>query len=217
MRGIAAILIGALLLGCSPASKGTMPPPGPNGVIDPSTVPDFVAVAGDLGVVGYARRDHVLGSSDAPFPVYGDDLRTVVGTMVPGRGFIPNGVDPQSVPTFDVVVAPASKPGPPTGRVTLYVRNDAIEIVWVAIDGQAMGATGFLAENMGVGCLTMAAGSSLVVMDRSPADFGAHVVAVLYHRGQEVAPTPMWVVIGKERQLSQGTGVPPWWGEPQSC
>lgn len=195
-----------------------MPPPGANGVIDPSMVPDFVAVTGRLeGVVGYARKENVLGSSDAPFPVYGEDLRTVIGTMVPGRGFVPIGVDPQSVPTFEVAVAPAPPPGASSGEVTLYVRNDASDIVWVAIDGQAMGATGFLAENSGVGCLAMSAGSSLMVMDRSPGEAGARAIAVLYVRGQEPRPTPLWITIDEDGQLHRGTGVPPWWGEPQSC
>ena len=194
-----------------------MPPPGADGAIDPSMVPDFIAVAGDPGRVGFARRENVLGSGDAPFPVYGEDLRTVVGTMVPGRGFVPIGVDPGTVPTFEVVVAPAPTPEAPTGRVTLYVRNDASDVVWVAIDGQAMGSTGFLAQNLGVGCLDMAAGSSLVVMDGSPADPGARTVAVLYVRGQEPTPTPLWIAIDDDLKLHRGTGVPSWWGEPQAC
>lgn len=43
--------------------------------------------------------------------VYGDDLRTVVGQMVPGKGFVPVGVDPATVPTFAVEVGPSVDPG----------------------------------------------------------------------------------------------------------
>jgi hypothetical protein len=48
-------------------------------------MPDFIAVAGrDAGIAGYARKEDVLGIGDAPFPVFGDDLRTVVDQTVPG-------------------------------------------------------------------------------------------------------------------------------------
>lgn len=104
-----AVVLGVLASGCSPlASKGTMPPPGANGQVDPSSAPDFLAVAGrDAGIAGYARKEDVLGPGDAAFPVYGDDLRTVVGQMVPGKGFVPVGVDPATVLTFAVEVGPS--------------------------------------------------------------------------------------------------------------
>ncbi len=92
-------------------SKGTMPPPGPNGQIDASTVPDFVGVAGAEGVVGYVAKDAVLNDpGDQTWPVYGDDLRTVVGQLMPGRGFVPLGVDPAAIPTYAVQVGPG-EPG----------------------------------------------------------------------------------------------------------
>ena len=42
---LAACSVAGLLSGaCSPfASKGTMPPPGPNGQVDASAAPDFIA------------------------------------------------------------------------------------------------------------------------------------------------------------------------------
>lgn len=47
----------------------------------------------------------VLGDQvDVWWPVYGEDLKTLVGHMVPGRGFVPLGVDEKSVPTFEAVV-----------------------------------------------------------------------------------------------------------------
>ena len=103
-----------------------MPPPGPNGEVDASPAPDFLAVAGrDAGIAGYARREDVLSPGDGPFPVYGDDLRMVVGQMVPNRGFVPAGVDPATIPTFAAEAGPSHdsssearrfSPGPGTLR-----------------------------------------------------------------------------------------------------
>jgi hypothetical protein len=79
-------------------TKGTEPPPpsgGSSGAL--GTVPDFIAVAGPTGGVGYAPQLLVLGTGPtngyvgAPpdVPVYAADLRTLVGYMVSGRGFVP--------------------------------------------------------------------------------------------------------------------------------
>ncbi len=115
-RSIGAILAialigGAVLAACSQVgSKGTMPPFGPNGVLDASAAPDFIAVAGGgPGIAGYARKQDVFSVSSSPFPVFGDDLRTIVGQMVPNKGFVPAGVDPDTVPTIPAVVAPAGE------------------------------------------------------------------------------------------------------------
>jgi hypothetical protein len=63
---LGAVVAAACLAACSPfASKGTLPPPGPNGQVDPSSAPDFLAVAGrDGGIAGYSRKDDVLGAGD---------------------------------------------------------------------------------------------------------------------------------------------------------
>jgi hypothetical protein len=98
-----------------------MPPPGSGGRIDPSAVPDFVAVAGkDGGIVGYVSKRYVLPDSSAlprlpnneSWPVYAADLRTVVGHMVTDKGFVPLGVDPNDVSAPPVVVGPS--PAPPS-------------------------------------------------------------------------------------------------------
>ena len=217
--GLVAIL---LIAGCSPlASKGTMPPPDPNGVVDASSAPDFLAVAGrDGGIAGYARKEDVLGRRDAAFPVFGDDLRTVVGQMVPGRGFVPAGVDPATVPTFAVEVAPAAAPGnSASGQVVLYVRNDASAEAWVAVlvGGQPWNSSGFSSQTMGVSCYAMQAGSPLVLLDRSPRQAGTGVSRLIHVREQEREPPSLWIIIGRDGAVQQGTGVPAWWGEPQSC
>src|SRR5687767_3807622 len=136
-RGATAIFVLMVALAaCVPAiaTKGTMPPPGPSGDIDPSAVPDFVAVAGPVGIAGYVAKDAVLDPSERTWPVYASDLRTLVGHMVPGRGFIALGVDPDSVPTFDVVAGPAGAGGAQAaGTVRAYVRNGAAAEAWLAV------------------------------------------------------------------------------------
>lgn len=217
-----ALVTSMMASGCSPAaSKGTMPPPGPNGVVDASAAPDFIAVAGrDGGIAGYARKDDVLGLHDAAVPVYGDDLRTVVGQMVPGRGFVPAGVDPSVVPTVAIEVAPSdSSSGPASGQVVLHVRNDATTQAWVTVlvDGQPWDSTGFWGQNKAVGCYAMPGGSRLVLLDRSPEQPGASVLRHIYLSGRESQAPSLWITIGKDGVIQQGTGTPTWWGEPQSC
>ena len=209
-----------LLAGCAPfATKGTVPPPGPNG-IDPSATPDFLAVAGrDGNIAGYARKEDVLGGVDAPFPVYGEDLRTVVGQMVPGKGFIPVGVDPDTVPGFPVV-AGASGQDPPSGaKVVLYVRNDSPTQIHdaVFVEGQIQDSGGFWGQNIGAACYSMPVGSRLVLLDRSATEPGASVVRELYARGNEQGPASIWITVAMDGSIQQGAGVPAWWGAPENC
>jgi hypothetical protein len=218
-----ALLVAAVLGSCAPlASKGTMPPPGPNGQVDPSAAPDFIAVAGrDGGVAGYVLREMLLPApADGAIPVYGEDLRTVVGQMIPDKGFVPAGVDPSTVPTFPIQVAPSGAPaGDGTGQVVLYVRNDAASQAWIAVHaaGQLTHGTGFWGGAIGAGCYPMPAGSRLVLLDRSPTQPGAQVVRPIYSRGQEAEPPSLWVTIGGDGVVTQGTDVPAWWGEPLAC
>ena len=80
------------------------------GSLDKSTVPDFIPALDRAGKqVGYVSRD--LAMPDDPearlgavIPVYADDLTTVVGTMVPGRGFVPRGASIDSVPPIEVTI-----------------------------------------------------------------------------------------------------------------
>src|SRR4051794_28584522 len=89
-------------------TKGTMPPPGQDGQFDPSAMPDFIAVAGDIGRVGWVEKAAVTDGSDQSWPVYADDLRTVVGHLVPGRGFVAIGDDPNAAATNEVQVGAAT-------------------------------------------------------------------------------------------------------------
>jgi hypothetical protein len=84
--------------------------------LDPALVPDFIPALGHKGeVVGYVARQALLDppafsaarTSPGNIVVYADDLATVVGYMVPGKGYVPLGVDPETVPSIPFVAAPA--------------------------------------------------------------------------------------------------------------
>ena len=79
-------------------TMGTMPPlPSTGPGAEQWTMPDFIAVAGPSGGVGYAPRALVLGTGPTngyvggppDVPVYAADLRTLVGYWMSGRGFVP--------------------------------------------------------------------------------------------------------------------------------
>jgi hypothetical protein len=226
MRLGSVLMAGALLAGgcAAVATKGTIPPPGPNGEVDPSRAPDFIAVAGRDGVTtaGYIRKEAVLGApGEVSWPVYGEDLRTVVGQMVPGKGFVPAGVDPATLPDIPVQTAPSGAPsGDGSGQVVLYVRNDAAAEAWIAIQqgGQLARSVGFWGGNAGVGCFPMSVGARLVMVDRPPDQAGAVVLRALYSRGQEAEPPALWITVGSNGSVMQGRGVPGWWsGGPPAC
>lgn len=77
-----------------------------DGYLDLDKVPDYVPALGrDGATVGWMRKADALPStSNEPAPVFGDDLRTLVGHMYPARGFVPLGTDPGSVPAIEVEI-----------------------------------------------------------------------------------------------------------------
>jgi hypothetical protein len=89
-------------------SKGLVPIDAVvNGHIDLSRVPDFVSDVSNGRVVGYTPRADLfaiptngvhLGVVAAPVikPVYGPDLKTLVGHLYPGTGFVPVGSLPST-------------------------------------------------------------------------------------------------------------------------
>jgi hypothetical protein len=224
-RGFARVALLTTVLaiaGCTPfASKGTMPPPGPDGQVDPSSAPDFIAVAGPgAGIAGYARKEDVLQPGNGPIPVYGEDLRTVIGQMIPGKGFVPRGIDPRTVPNIPVQVGPSvAGPAGQQTSLTIYVRSAAGQTAWLAIraGGELIGAAGYNA-GLGVGCENVPVGAQVVLLDRSPQDAGVQALRTIYTRGQAAGFPTLWVDIGADGMVTQGTGVPGWWqGPPQSC
>lgn len=102
-------------------SKGPIPEAAwsSSGELDMTLVPDYVSQLGPDGViVGYVSREAMIdpsgGARDAlgrpiaaTWPVYGEDLKTLVGYVVPDKGFVPVGVDPATVDSIPVTVAPA--------------------------------------------------------------------------------------------------------------
>jgi len=238
MRLLAAfvvLLVAIAVVGCSPlATKGTMPPPGPNGELDTSLAPDFIAVAGrDGGIAGYVAKAYLFpkpttmagGLDEPPWPVYADDLQTLVGHMVAGKGLVALGVNPATVPKIPVQQGPSfAASATRSGALTLYVRNRATGVAWFtvvspgeALTEAAMGALGFN-NGLGVGCLDVAAGSQLVLVDRPPQDIGATILRVI-QQGTDTTDQPArWVDIGADGAITQGNSVPPWWsGPPQDC
>lgn len=116
-----AFLVAALAVSVSAGSlvtKGPIPETAflPGGDIDVRLVPDFVPVWARDGetIAGYVPKQFVLnpippGVSTEPLvvpdqPVLGPDLKSIVGHMVAGKGFVPIGVSPESIPNIPVQV-----------------------------------------------------------------------------------------------------------------
>ncbi len=108
---IAPVAIGGASAAAALVSKGPVPR-SPNGTLELGHAPDFVSVIGRNGkVVGYApRADIVSPATRGPLtrplggvvPVYGRDLKTLVGHLYPGVGFVPLGSSPASEPCVPV-------------------------------------------------------------------------------------------------------------------
>jgi hypothetical protein len=225
-----AVLVVAVAAGCFPvASKGTMPPPGLNGQVDPSRAPDFIAVAApDGGILGYVPKEFVLSEPATTVgrpprtdpPVYADDLQTLIGHMVAGKGFVPLGVNPDSVPNRPVEQGPSGPPaagGP--ASTTIYVRNAQMNTAWIAVTsaGAVLAGQGYN-SGKGVGCIDVPAGASLILLDRPPQDAGVRTIKVIFARGQANSPPTLWLDVDRDGAFSQGDGIPAWWsGDPQDC
>jgi hypothetical protein len=90
-------------------TAGTVPLRAQGGAVNPKKVPDFVATLERSGkLVGYVPRaylfpvTHVNAPASSKLggvaPVYARDLKTLVGHMYPGVGFVPLGRSPASEP-----------------------------------------------------------------------------------------------------------------------
>ena len=100
--------------------------------------------------------------------------------------------------------------------MVLYIRNARAGQIWVAVQTTSSG--GFWAQQMAVGCYPMVPASRLVLLDRSATEGGASVMRVIYTRGAEPTPPSLWLTVGQDGVVDQGTGVPGWWvSGPQSC
>jgi hypothetical protein len=112
---LAVVTVGVIVLtGLSPgrsgepsaaATKGTVPSSTTHGTFDTKKIPDFIATLDRNGkLVGYIPRKYLFPSPDQPekigdiAPVYAANLKTLVGHMYPGVGFVPLGKSVQSLP-----------------------------------------------------------------------------------------------------------------------
>jgi hypothetical protein len=236
LASIALVLLAALVIGCDRAAvptKGTMPPGDVDWRNAASVAPDFIAVWDRDGVriAGYVPRSYLfpaptvvpIGAEDPPMPVYAADLRTLVGHMVAGKGFVPVGVDPASIADIPVEAGPAGpvdapSGGPLPGTLALYVRTESSRTAWF---GQRRGAgfvtaTGFDAD--GAGCFELEVGDEIGLYDRSPDDPAAGRMRIIETvDGGEPAGMATWVVITRGGVVTQGAGKPEWWPWEPPC
>lgn len=112
---LAAILLVVVTHGPRPAhpprpsigeTKGTIPA-STSGTIDSRKVPDFISVTAEGKTVGYAPRDYLVPPPGEPgqnspvggvLPIFGADLKTLVGHMYPGIGWVPLDGSPSAGP-----------------------------------------------------------------------------------------------------------------------
>ncbi len=196
--------------GDEPPTKGSLDGAvDANGQVIDARTPDFIGAWGADGVsiAGYvAERDLTPTSDPAPWwyqvpsppdagiPVYAGDLRTLVGHMAPGSGFVPLSLDPDGV-----------------GELTLFVRTALASGTWFAVlptpsEPQEVGF-----DETGVACLQMPAGTHLAMLDRSPATDGFREVRTIVGAGESVGPVTRWVDIASDGAITSGDGTPAWW------
>ena len=102
-------------------TKGTMPSSTSGGTFDTKKIPDFIrAVGRDGKVVGYIQKAYeVPGPANRPMssktgsvaPVYASNLKTLVGHLYPGVGFVPLGKSPASEPCIPETTSGRSATG----------------------------------------------------------------------------------------------------------
>lgn len=114
---------GGMLLAVALASAASrLPTKGPipesafsSATFDMSAAPDFVPALGrDGNFVGYVSKwdlteppTTVWKGQPESIRVYAEDLVTVIGSMIPGKGFVALGVDPSAVPGYPSVARPS--------------------------------------------------------------------------------------------------------------
>ncbi len=218
-----------IVVACTPTgSKGTMPPAGPDGNIDRDSAPDFIAVAvGNRDEVGYVPKQFLLPEPTTstelphgdPWPVYAEDLRTLIGHMIPGKGFVPVGVDPATIPDRPVQMGPSFGPVAGAHVLTLYIRNASSATAWVAsvMDGTVRESSSF-SGGIGAKCLTSAPDGRLLLMDRPPDEPGGQTRLEISVPSGADNPVTLWIDVDAQGEVTDGQGVPDWWpGAPQAC
>jgi hypothetical protein len=153
------------------------------------------------------------------WPVYAADLRTLIGYMVRGKGFIPLGVDPATVQQRPV--HQGASPAPPeTGpnALTVYLRNATAETVWLAtmVDGTVAGAPKRFGNGVAVSCIVLGDERRLVLFNQSPLEQPSATGREI-HMADAPASGAVWIDVDRSG-LFEGQGVPAWWpGGAQGC
>lgn len=100
--GVAIAVAGGAAAATLHPTKG--PVPEVHGTPDFAAAPDFISVSSGGKVVGFVPRRYVIpqraGAPSAPSvvaPVFGSNLKTVVGHLYPGVGYVALGTNPNSV------------------------------------------------------------------------------------------------------------------------
>lgn len=106
----------------------------------------------------------------------------------------------------------------PQGKVILYGRNEAPGLAWFGVVpmGDPPETVGF-GSDMGVACLSGAAGSELLSFEGSPTA-GGQPQRVLGRVPGEGNALVLWVDVAQDGTLTNGDGVPAWWPDaPIEC
>jgi hypothetical protein len=196
-----------------------MPPEGPDGIVSPSSIPDFIAVAGrDGDVAGYVPSRYLIDPTlEGNIPVYGPDLATLVGYMVPDQGFVPLSAEPSDLRTPDTT-AEAASPGIDESdrQLTVFVRNQDDAQRWVAtVRGNEIGEIQSYSSGVWVGCLRSDLGTRLVWLSGPPDSPNVHASQTVYTQASG-PPGDVWLDFEADR-TAFGSGVPDWWpdtGDP---
>jgi hypothetical protein len=148
-------------------TRGPMPPgasPPQGGPVNDALVPDFVSAwnADQTAIAGYVPKAYLVGPAAelpgspssppqaVPEPVYGDDLATLVGQMVPGVGFVPLGdAAPPASPLASVAPSPiasaspaaAASPAVDCGRVGAAACDRAVALARAGNEAEVASAT----------------------------------------------------------------------------
>jgi hypothetical protein len=114
---LAALVVGGTAAAIDGMTKGSVPAAAfrSDGTMDKSMIPDFVrALDRDGEPAGFVPKSALAiynGVEDADvIPVYADDLKTIVGHMIAGVGFVPQGADAKAMPTFQVTTGTSPAP-----------------------------------------------------------------------------------------------------------
>ena len=111
------------------------------------------------------------------------------------------------------VALPTVAPVPVT--VVIYGRNATSGPVWIGVQPIAsqLQSIGFNEQSIGVGCLTIRAGSEVDLLNGNPGSGPTHVVRpiALVAPPADLGGQVIWFDVRLDSSIAIGTGVPAWW------